>query len=90
MRYLSIHSLTEFVSHSIPRTPENDSVPGWRLLLLRSIADDKTDLLACIVMRLLPYRLFLAFGVPRKGPEPLVAARLARFVEGNWSCALRR
>ena len=46
---------------------------------LKSIADD--DLRTCLVMKLYPYQITFASGVPRKGSDPLVIQRLARFIK---------
>ena len=45
---------------------------------LRDAAD--AYLATCLVLRLYPYRLFLAFIVPRKGSDPSVVARISRFI----------
>ena len=45
---------------------------------LRSIQD--RPLVPCLVMRLYPYKIFFATAVPRKGAEPLLVARVARFI----------
>ena len=41
---------------------------------------DETQLLTCLVMRLHPYKICLACGVPQKGLNSLGIARISRFI----------
>ena len=41
---------------------------------------DESKLLTCLVMRLYPYKIFLACGIPKKGIDALVISRISRFI----------